>query len=129
MGREERRKQERADRKAAWNELPDWQKKLVTKLGNEGLSLRDMEKEHEKGYRLGYENGLQHAMKTCYAGAALAAVNTFGAEQQKVIDFLMALDQKVTYALTSEELIDEVFESLNLQIGFANSEFGHLKEA
>ena len=54
----------------------------------------------------------------CYAAVALVMKEKYGFGAKRVRDVLTALDEKMIYALTSQELIDQVWDEIGLYLDF-----------
>ena len=76
----------------------------------------------EEAYQMGYSEGwrasLTAAMKTCYAASVLALHDLEGYGMKRNTRFLRAMDEYITTALTSEEIIDEAIEKAGVRISF-----------
>lgn len=57
-------------------------------------------------------------MKSCYAAMCLALHELYGFGSKRCMQMLNAVDEKVVYALTTQELIDQVFSDLEIEINF-----------
>lgn len=122
MGRAERRKAEKQERDAQWRDLPNWERKFVARVQQVGITPDDVKAAGERGFKQGYENGSLDAMRSAYAAALLTVQEMFGVtDHEKGVEFLTAMDEKVIYSLTSQELIDEAFEKAHVQIHFKNT--------
>ena len=109
MTRQQRRQQERA-------------KQSVIRAVE---SLRATNPLAEEAYKQGYEEGwhaaLTFAMKTCYAASVLALHDLEGYGMTRNARFLRAMDEYVTTALTSEDIIDEALEKAGVKISFRDT--------
>ena len=109
MTRQQRRQQERAQQN----------------INRAVETLRATNPLAEEAYRQGYEEGwhaaLTSAMKTCYAASVLALHDLEGYGQHRNARFLRAMDEYVTTALTSEEIINDAIEKAGVRISFRDS--------
>lgn len=83
-------------------------------LFKNGITDADVKRSYEEGFRRGQED----AVKTCYAGFALALNDALHFGQTRVMRVLRCADKKIVYALSSEEAIDEVYERLKFRLDF-----------
>lgn len=114
------RKQRRDELKS----IPRWVKELGSagnaykQMVKNGITEKDLAKAEQKSYQKGIEVGKEIALRTCYAAALLAIKETFGFGKTRAVRFIRALDQKVVYAIDTDELIDEVLAEFGIQIKF-----------
>lgn len=75
-------------------------------------------KEFKEEYQRGYDAGAEATLKSAYAAVclALSEIHGFGLKRCKTV--LSAMDQHVIYTLTSEEIIEEVWERMGLRLVF-----------
>lgn len=98
----------------------------LRQLCQNGITPRDMEEACKLAAEDAYKRGKAVAvnelgeffLKTCYAAALLAAHDEFGFGHDRCMRLLNKLDHHVTYSLTSDELVDEVYEKLGISIDF-----------
>lgn len=76
------------------------------------------EEAYQMGRADGWHDALTFAMKTCYAASVLALHDLHGFGMKRNTRFLRAMDEYVTTALTSEEIIDEALEKAGVKISF-----------
>ena len=106
MSRQQRRAQERAQEKA--------EKRISAFRAANPLA----EYTYQEAYRKGRLEGINYAMKTCYAAAVLAARDMEGYGHKRSTRFLRRMDEHVTLSLSSEEIMDEAFERAGVRICF-----------
>ena len=76
---------------------------------------------YKKGWNDGAQHGVRFTIKDCYA-AALLAMNRLGNYGHNGGMKLMSMmDEIVVNRLTTEDLIDEVFEKMGIRINFRES--------
>lgn len=80
--------------------------------------MREVDKAYKKGRADGARTEAEYYLTTCYAAAVLAAHEVFGFGRERCLRLLRALDQQVTYSLTSQELAEEAVEKLGIRINF-----------
>lgn len=86
-------------------------------LAKNGITRDDLKRSHDEGYKLGVES----AVATCYAGFCLA-LKAREFSQDDIVQTLKAADEKIVFTLDTWELIDEVFESVGIQLDFKSPE-------
>lgn len=109
MTRQQRRAEERA------------KQKITQAVGSLRATNPLAEEAHKMGYSEGWHAALTFAMKTCYAASVLALHDLEGYGMTRNARFLRAMDEYVTTALTSEELIDEALEKAGVRISFRDT--------
>lgn len=112
----------RKDRRAAKKGTPAHQRlspeqKLAGMIKN-GITPDYVDRECDKAYNRGVNDGIDFAMRLCYAAALLGANDAFGFGHKRGNALLHAMDYHVVYSLTSDEAIDEVFRRMGLKINF-----------
>lgn len=114
MNRQQRRKAIRA-KPAYLRESPE---EIKRRLVRNGITAKDLEDNYRKGMRDAQAQATIFITKSCYAAVCLALneLHGFGAKRCEAV--LRAADQHMIYSLTSEELIDEVWERIKLRISF-----------
>ena len=89
-------------------------------LFKNGITAEDLEKEFKAGYESGFHDAFPAVMKTLYAAIVLALRHDpklrFGRKRCKRV--LCAVDDLVIEHLTSQEIIDAVFEEIGLVLNF-----------
>lgn len=115
----------RQQRRKAQKQLPKHAKltpeQRTAALYKNGITVKDLEKNYDIGWHEGWHAAVQHTFKTCYAAFILAMrrQHRFGRFRCKRI--LKQADENVLNALTTEELIDQVWEEIGLQLDFKDS--------
>ena len=110
----------RADRRADNKKRPAYMRispeEAKKRLLKNGITNADLEKNYELGRMDGYKQGADSASLAIYAAIALAANELYGFGSKRCKDLIYAVDQFVTYAITSKELADEVFERFGINL-------------
>jgi len=124
MGRAERRRAEQLERReasqyAAYITKRDAAKNAaIAKLSKNGITPEDLEKEFEKGYTRGFREAAEPVIRSCFAAVCLALNDLHKFGSRRCADVLRAVDQHMERTLTSEEIIDEVWERMGLKLDF-----------
>ena len=110
----------RADRRAAKKKTPAYLRitpeQAKKRLLKNGITDADLEKNYELGRMDGYKQGADSASVAIYAAIALAANKLYGFGGKRCKDLIYAVDQLVTYAITSKKLADEVYERFGINL-------------
>lgn len=106
MNRQQRRAQERL------------QQKMMGRVQAFRAANPMAEETFRQGYNEGWQAALTFAMKTCYAASVLALHDLEGFGMVRNTRFLRVMDEYVTTALTSEDIIDEALEKAGVKISF-----------
>lgn len=129
IGERERNKEERRKQaEAFWAMTPEeraQQKELSERLEamhRNGITIDDLRRAEREGQEDGYKHGLEDALKTCYASIAMVAGEVYGHDKQGCIDVLRAVDERIITALSTEDAMQEVLDTLGIEITF-NSPF------
>lgn len=128
MNREQRRQQQRQQRQAVRQqrhsqprELELTRQQMVAGLIKNGITVDDLRKEYDKGYRNGFANGSDPVIRTCYAAICLALNDLYGYGSEECQAVLERVDYHVLNTLASQEAIDEVYQRMRLEIDFKES--------
>lgn len=110
----------RADRRAANKKKPAYLRitpeEAKKRMLKNGITEKDLAENYELGRIDGYKQGADNASASIYAAIALAANKLYGFGSKRCKDLIYAVDQLVTYAITSKELTDEVFERFGINL-------------
>ena len=124
-GEQERKREERQKSVDAWWALSPEERKqrmedieAFKRINKNGITLDDVKDAEEKAYRTGVRTGIDNTMRTCYAAICLALHELYGFGKERCSRVLNLTDEKITMALTSEEAIQEVYDSIGLEINF-----------
>lgn len=99
----------------------------LASIQKNGITLKDLEKNYDLGWHDGVQAGIQRTFKACYAAFILAMrrQHRFGRFRCKRI--LNLADEQVTTALTTDELIQQVWDEIGLELDFKDP-FDRVKE-
>ena len=93
----------------------------MANLVKNGITPKDLEEEFNNGRRVGFQEAALPIVKGCYAGICLALHEEFGFGTERCYRALKAVDEKVTWAIGHDELVEEVLEKVGIEL--------HLDEA
>lgn len=127
MGRKERRAAQRQEqREAAELRASGYGQAIIrreavkqaaiARLSQNGITPQDLEKEFDTGYAEGFRAAAQPVTRGAYAAVCLALKELHGFGTKRCAEVLRAMDKHMQYSLTSEELINEVWEKLGLEL-------------
>lgn len=113
----------RAQRRAKAKATPAYRRNMTAEdmrkaFIKNGITPEDLQHNYELGLSDGRNEGIEFTIKTVYAASALALNEIAGYGHKRVTRFMRRMDEIVTTAITSDEVIDEVFEKFGLCINF-----------
>lgn len=122
MNREQRRAQKKAQRGQPKQKQPQYlrmtKEQRMDALVKNGITIKDLEENYNKGYEAGFAVASGPVIKTCYAAVCLALNELHGFGMKRCKDVLNLVDEKILFSLTSMETIEEVWQKIGLQIDF-----------
>lgn len=107
--------------------LEEIRQKKAQELQRNGITVKDLEENYDKGFHEGFKKAAEPIVRGCYAGVCLALNELYGFGHKRCADVLNALDNHITMSLTTSELIDEVWERMGLKIEFKEA-FDRIQE-
>lgn len=120
MNREQRRAQKKAQKgqpkRPQYTRMTKEQR--MDALVKNGITIKDLEDNFNKGYEAGFAVASGPVIKTCYAAVCLALNEIHGFGMKRCRDVLNLVDAKILYSLTSMEIVEEVLEKIGLQLDF-----------
>lgn len=136
MNRKERREQERmlarenkqAERYAQMViEREKVRKKHVMRIEQNGITIDDLEKEYKRGYDKGFNEAAEPMYKYMMAAICLALRELHRWGEKRILRVLQCVDEKVIYALSTDEIVEEVLDKTGIEILFQEP-FDRVKE-
>lgn len=122
MNREQRRAQKKAQRGQPKPKQPQYlrmtKEQRMDALVKNGITIKDLEENYNKGHEAGFAVASGPVIKTCYAAVCLALNELHGFGMKRCKDVLNLVDEKILFSLTSMETIEEVWQKIGLQIDF-----------
>lgn len=119
MNRSQRRlraKQKRYEQAKAT--LPPGKAATMAALIRNGITPEDLEKEYKLGFEAGFREAAAPMVRSMYAAALLAAHEVYGFGKRRGVRLLNRIDHIITDVLTSEELIDKVYDDIGVDLDF-----------
>lgn len=138
MNRAERRRQAREDqREAAEMRASAYaraivrqdaaRQKALERLSQNGITPEDLKAEYDKGYAKGFMEAGDSVLKSCFAAVCLALDDLYNFKSERCAKVLRAMDEHMTYTLTSAEAIEEVYKRMKLKLDFKEA-FDRIQE-
>ena len=88
------------------------------RISKNGITIEDMHKAEEDAYSKGVKDGKDGAVKTCFAAICLTLHELHGFGKERCAKVLNDVYDKLQFTLTSQEAIQEVYDTIGLQIRF-----------
>ena len=128
MGERERTREQRKQAiDAFWALTPEERQQRIAdheafqRIQKNGITIEDLRNAEKQGQQDGYVAGKIETLRLCYAAVCLALHELHGFGTKRCKDVLNLIDEKVSYALTSDESIKEVMDTIGLEISFNES--------
>ena len=112
VNRQFRRKQTR-QKMQEW--VRDGTAEKVRKLSVNGITVKDMEDAHKRGYEEGYLYASTAFMKKIYAAIAKELIDA-GNEKEEIYMFIHNVDQRFAVMFDADEEIDDVFNQIGVRM-------------
>lgn len=135
-GERERKREERQKSIDAWWALSPEERAQRMKdnaaferINRNGITLDDVKAAEDESYRRGVNVGIENTMRTCYAAICLALHELHGFGKERCARVLNNVDERIVMALTSEDAIREVYDTIGLEIEFKEMPGERIKEA
>lgn len=90
----------------------------IDMLLKNGISPRDLEEEHRRGYEEGFQTAGVEIVKACYAAVCLALREEFGFGKRRLQRTLKRLDEKTMYMIGADELIAQTLDECGIELNF-----------
>ena len=123
----EQKKEQRKQELARWNAMTPEQRRAIVKenetlsrLERNGITIEDMTRLERDSYDEGLHRGRDETVRTCFAAICLALNERYGFGKKRCSDVLNDTYEKLMYALTSSEAIQEVYDRIGLEIRFTD---------
>ena len=110
--RQFRRQQTRAKMRE-W--VRDGTAEKVRKLSVNGLTVKDVEEAHKKGYEEGYLYASTAFMKKMYAAIAKELIEA-GNQREEIYMFIHNVDQRFAVMFDADEEIEDVFNEIGVRM-------------
>jgi hypothetical protein len=124
------REQAKVDKKDALNAfwaLPEAERQRriseneqLKSIQRNGITIDDLDRAGRQGYQDGAKAGAENTMRNVYAAVALTLHEMYGFGKDRCAKVLNNVYDKLTLSLTSEDAIQEVYDSMGLEIHFSD---------
>lgn len=119
--REQRREERQRQIDAFWALSPEERARRMAdneafrRINKNGITLEDLKNVEDRGIKDGFARGAEETMLACYAAVSLTLheLNGFGHEECMAV--LKGADEKVVYALNTQELLDQMRDELGIE--------------
>ena len=126
IGERERAKEERQKRlDAFWALSPEERAQRMRdneafqRISKNGITIEDMHKAEEDAYSKGLKDGKDGAVKTVFAAICLTLHELHGFGKERCSRVLNDVYDKLQFTLTSQDAIQEVYDTIGLEIRFS----------
>lgn len=122
--REEQREQRQKAIDAFWKLPPEVRAQRMAdneafeRISRNGITIEDMHKAEEDAYAKGLKDGKDGAVKTVFAAICLTLHELHGFGKERCSRVLNDVYDKLQFALTSQDAIQEVYDTIGLEIHF-----------
>ena len=118
------RRQEQRQRMQEW--VRDGTAERVRKLSTNGITVKDMEEAHEKGYREGYLYASSAFLKKIYAAMAKELM-VAGNSKEEIYSFIHNVDHRFAVMFDADEEVDDVFDQMGIKLNLTPGEINTIE--
>lgn len=122
--RERKREQRQQDIDRFWALPPEERAQRIAdneafqRIQKNGITIEDLKRAEDEAYAKGVRAGIDSTIRTAYAAICLAMHDLHGFGKKRCARLLNAVDENITMALSSQEAIDAVYDTMKLKIDF-----------
>lgn len=127
MGERERTREQRQQAiQAFWNLSPEERRRRIAdqeafqRIQKNGITVEDMYNAETEAYSQGVQAGKDATVRTCFAAICMTLHEMYGFGKDRCSKVLNDVYDKLTMALTSDDAIQEVYDTMGLEIHFSN---------
>lgn len=102
------------------NWIPKSEEELLKSWYKNGITEKDLSAKYVEGREDGYAQGKEETIKIVYAAICLALNDLYGFGKKRCLDALYKADDYIVSTLVSDEIIQEVFDRLDITFNFKN---------
>lgn len=88
------------------------------RISKNGITIEDMHKAEEDAYTKGIRDGKDGTIRTCFAAICLTLNELHGFGRERCSRVLNDVYEKLQFTLTTQDAIQEVYDTIGLQIRF-----------
>ena len=124
--REQTREQRQRAIDAFWKLSPDERQQRIAdnaafqRIQKNGITVEDMYNAENKAYADGVKAGKDATVRICFAAICMSLHEMYGFGKDRCSKVLNDVYDKLTMALTSEDAIQEVYDTIGLEIHFSD---------
>lgn len=124
--REQGREQRKQAIDAFWKLSPEERAQRIAdneafqRIAKNGITIEDMHKAEEDAYSKGVKDGKDETARTCFAAICLTLHEMYGFGKERCSNVLNDVYDKLCFTLTSVDAIQEVYDTMGLEISFKN---------
>ena len=100
---------------------------IMDKLQINGITVNQLKENYDNGFNDGFKAAGEPIVKGCFAAVCLALNEKYGFGRKRCCEVLNAVDQHLLYTLTSDDVIEEVWQKMGLKLEF-NDTFDRIQE-
>ena len=86
-----------------------------------GITPEDMKKSYKMGFDEGFRASGMEITKCCYAALALVLFEDYGFTQEKTVEAMRKIQDKVIYTFHHSELADELLRKANITVDWGGT--------
>lgn len=122
--REQTREKRQQAIEAFWKLSPEERAQRIAdneafkRISKNGITIEDMHRTEMEAYAKGVQDGKDGAVKTCFAAICLTLHELHGFGKERCCRVLNDVYDKLRFALTSQDAIQEVYDTIGLEIHF-----------
>lgn len=127
MGQREQTREQRLKAiDAFWKLSPEERQQRIAdnaafeRIQRNGITVEDMYNAENAAYAKGIAAGKDATVRTCFAAICMTLHEMYGFGRERCSKVLNDVYEKLTFALTAEDAIREVYDTMGLEIHFSN---------
>ena len=90
------------------------------RISKNGITLEDVHKAEDEAFDNGVKAGKNATIRTCFAAICMVLHDKCGFDGDACSDVLNAVYDQMVFSLTSQEAIQEVYDTMGLEITFSD---------
>lgn len=124
--RERGREQRKQAIDAFWKLTPEERAQRIAdneafqRISKNGITIEDMHKAETDAYNKGISDAKDETVRTCFAAICLTLHEMHGFGKERCSKVLNDVYDKLCFTLTSADAIQEVYDTMGLEISFKN---------
>lgn len=124
--REATREKRQAAIEAFWKLTPEERQQRmkdiedVQRIQRNGITIEDMYRVENEAYSKGIKAGKDATVRTCFAAICLTLHDLYGFGKERCSKVLNSVYDNLSMALTSDDAIQEVYDTMGLEIHFSD---------